>query len=262
MEHIIWRAVILAAGRGPDDPMAKAFGIAHKCALPIAGKPMLAWVIEALSGTAIAKPYQVSIDDQNAAVIAAGGIASHIHVLKSGNSAPTSAIAAILEIGTYPVLITTGDHPLLTPPMIRHFLATAETSGADVLAGLATRETIAASYPQTKRTYFNLGGTRVSGCNLFAVMNAKGLRMLEAWQELEKNRKKPWKLVAAFGLAPLFHFVAGTLTPERAFGLMSKKLDIKVAPVFMPFAEAAIDVDKPSDHQLAEQILQRRLAPA
>ena len=257
----IWRAVILAAGRGPEDPMAKAFGIAHKCALPIAGKPMLAWVIEALAATEIAKPFQVSIDDENAAVAAGGGMDSFIQVLKPGASAPASAIAAILELGTYPVLITTGDHPLLTPAMIQHFVKTAETSGVDVLAGLATKETISAKYPETKRTYFNLGGTRVSGCNLFAVMNARGLRMLEAWQELEKNRKKPWKLVAAFGLVPLIHFVAGTLTPDRAFGLMSKKLDIKVAPVFMPFAEAAIDVDKPMDHQLAEKILKSRSAP-
>ncbi len=261
MMQITWRAVILAAGRGPDDPMAKAFGIAHKCTLPIAGKPMLAWVIAALSATEIAKPFQISIDDENVAVAAAGSMAPWIHVLKSGASAPASAIAAIQELCTYPVLITTGDHPLLTPTMIQHFIKAAETSGADVLAGLATKETISAKHPETKRTYFNLGGTRVSGCNLFAVMNARGLRMLEAWQELEKNRKKPWKLVAAFGLAPLLHFAAGTLTPDRAFGLMSQKLGIMVAPVFMPFAEAAIDVDKPSDHQMAEKILKCRSAP-
>ena len=262
MQHGRWRAVILAAGRGPNDPMAEAFGIAHKCALPIAGKPMLAWVIEALAGADLQTPFVVSIDDRSAAIVAAGSNAAKIRILPSGTSAPASAIAGILDLGTYPVLITTGDHPLLTPPMIRHFLDAAEANGTDVLAGLATKETIAANYPETRRTYFNLGGTRVSGCNLFAVMNARGLRMLEAWQELEKNRKKPWKLVAAFGVAPLFHFMAGSLTPDRAFSLMSKKLGIKVAPVFMPFAEAAIDVDKPSDHQLAEQILQRRSAPA
>jgi hypothetical protein len=52
------------------------------------------------------------------------------------------------------------------------------------------------------------------------------------------------------------------LTPARAFGYMSKRLGLKVAPVFLPFAEAAIDVDKPSDHALAERILKKRQLPA
>ena len=42
--------VVLAAGRGPDDPMAKAFGVAHKCGLAVAGIPMLQRVLAALVG--------------------------------------------------------------------------------------------------------------------------------------------------------------------------------------------------------------------
>ena len=256
-----WQAVILAAGRGPDDPLAKAFGVAHKCALPIAGKSMLAWVVAALEGTDIQKPYAVSIDDSAAATTALGQKKQSIRTIQSGRSAPTSALQAFETANAYPVLLTTGDHPLLTPTMLNFMMEKSENSGADVLAGLATSTTINAKYPETKRTYFNLGGTKVSGCNLFAVMNTNGLRMLEAWQDLEKNRKKPLKLVAASGLAPLFYFITGTLTPDRAFSLMSKRLGIHVAPIFLPFAEAAIDVDKPADHALAESILKKRLSP-
>jgi hypothetical protein len=146
--------------------------------------------------------------------------------------------------------------------MVIHMMREAEASQADVLIGLATAETILAEYPDTKRTWFNLGGTRVSGCNVFAVMDANGLKLLEAWQDLEKNRKKPWKLVFAFGLKPLLLFATGMLTPSRAFAHVSNKLGIIVKPIFLPFAEAAIDVDKPSDHELAEAILKRRSAPA
>jgi molybdopterin-guanine dinucleotide biosynthesis protein A len=255
---MIWHAVILAAGRGADDPMAKAFGVAHKCTIPIAGKPMLGYVTSALNGTPIGRPYVVSIDDL--AVLPTDP--KNISQLKSGNSAPASALQAITRIGSFPVLITTGDHPLLTSQMIIHMMRQAETTGADVLVGLATAETILATYPDTKRTWFNLGGTRVSGCNLFAVMNARGLKLLEAWQELEKSRKKPWKLVFAFGLKPLLLFATGQLTPERAFNHISQKLGITAKPIFLPFAEAAIDVDKPSDFTLAESILKKRSSPA
>jgi GTP:adenosylcobinamide-phosphate guanylyltransferase len=233
--------------------MAKAFGVAHKCTLPIAGKPMLEWVLQALRGTEIEKPFVVVIDD--AKVIAAN---PEVEILRAEHSAPSSAIAAIKHIKTFPILVTTGDHPLLTPDMVNTFLHEAAKNGADVSVGLATAETISASYPATKRTYFNLGGTRVSGCNLFAITSAHGLKLFERWQHLESNRKKPWKLVAAFGLLPILWFALGMLTPQRAFGYMSKRLGLKVLPIFLPFAEAAIDVDKPSDHALAEQILKQR----
>ncbi len=253
-----WHAVILAAGRGPDDPMAKAYGVAHKCLLPVAGQPMLLRVVRALEATAIEKPYALSIEDSAPYAKALGKNSRSVASTTPQNSAPSSALAAIAQIEKYPVLITTGDHPLLTPEMLSHFMAEAEASEADVLAALATGETIRAAYPETRRTYFKLGGTEVSGCNIFAVMNAKGLRLVEAWQDIEKNRKKPLKLVAAFGVLPLLEFLLGRLTPERAFARISQKLGIIAKPVFMPFAEAAIDVDKPDDLKLAEKILLNR----
>jgi molybdopterin-guanine dinucleotide biosynthesis protein A len=252
-----WHVVILAAGRGSDDPMAKAYGVAHKCTLPIAGKPMLQWVLEALRLANISKPFVVVIDDLK--------VLPHepdVEVISAKSSAPASAIAAIQHIQSYPVLITTGDHPLLTPAIVNHMLVQSEQADADVLVGLATAETINAAYPETKRTYFNLGGTRVSGCNLFAVKSPNGLKLLHRWQELERDRKKPWKLVSAFGVMPIVWFAFGLLTPDRAFGHISRKLGILVKPVLLPFAEAAIDVDKPSDHALVEKILHQRSSPA
>jgi CTP:molybdopterin cytidylyltransferase MocA len=258
MAKSTWHAVILAASRGADDPMVKATGVAHKCALPVAGKPMLRRVVEALVQAKLAEPIIVSIDDAAAANTVLGELQDKIKTVAPKQTAPASARAAIADVDHFPILITTGDHPLLTAEMIHHMVEQSETSGADVLAALATSDIINASYPETKRTYFNLGGTRVSGCNLFAVMNPHGLKLVELWETIERDRKKPWKLVSHFGIKPLFYYVMGMLTPERAFRLISEKLSIKAAPVFMPFAEAAIDVDKPSDLELAEKILRRR----
>jgi hypothetical protein len=98
----------------------------------------------------------------------------------------------------------------------------------------------------------------VSGCNLFAVQNAKGLRILERWKYLETVRKKPWRLVAAFGPLALLRFVTGRLSLQTAFQTISSRLGMEIKPVLMPFAEAAIDVDKPSDLELAESILKNR----
>jgi hypothetical protein len=36
-----FNAIVLAADRGPDDPVAVAAGVAAKCLTPIAGRPMV-----------------------------------------------------------------------------------------------------------------------------------------------------------------------------------------------------------------------------
>jgi molybdopterin-guanine dinucleotide biosynthesis protein A len=252
----VWQAIILAAGRGPDDPMAKAYGVANKSTLTIGGIPMLERVTAALEASGVVAAIAVAIERPE---IASDMLGNRVTAIPSANSAPASVLAAV-EGGhvSYPFLVTTGDHALLTPEMVRHFCTASEKSGADFTAGLATAETILAAYPESVRTFFRLGPDRVSGCNLFALHNQRALRMLERWQYLEQVRKKPWRLVAAFGIAPLVMFLAGRLDLDGAFAFVSKKLGLTAKPVLMPFAEAAIDVDKPSDKDMAERIVAAR----
>lgn len=239
--------------------MAKAFGVAHKCALPVDGVPMLQRVLQALAEANVRSPILVSIDDAGAGRSAAGALVHHATMLQSSTSAPRSAREAVVAAASFPVLVTTGDHALLTPEMVREFCTKASASGADFCAGLATAETILSAYPETKRTFFRLGKDRVSGCNLFAVLTPKGLALFDVWHGLEKNRKKPWKLVAAFGLRPLLMFALGRLGLDAAFAEVSRRLGFRIMPVLMSSAEAAIDVDKPSDHALAQQIIRTRM---
>jgi GTP:adenosylcobinamide-phosphate guanylyltransferase len=239
--------------------MAKAFGVAHKCALPVAGIPMLQRVLQALCDAHVRRPILVSIDDASAGQSAAGSLVHHVAMVQSSASAPASAREAVVAAASFPVLVTTGDHALLTPDMVREFCVKATASGADFCAGLATAETILAAYPETKRTFFRLGNDRVSGCNLFAVITPKGLALFDVWHGLEKNRKKPWKLVAAFGLRPLLMFMLGRLGLDAAFSEVSRRLGFRIVPVLMSSGEAAIDVDKPSDHALAEMIIRTRM---
>jgi hypothetical protein len=63
-------------------------------------------------------------------------------------------------------------------------------------------------------------------------------------------------------VAPLIRYGLGRLDLETAFRLGSQRLGLDARPVIMPFAEAAIDVDKPDDKALCEIILQSRTAIA
>jgi GTP:adenosylcobinamide-phosphate guanylyltransferase len=251
-----WNVLVLAAGRGPDDPMAKAYGVTNKCLIPVAGLPMLARAIAALEDSgAVTRPVVVT----EAMAATAALLGERARLVAPARSAPASVLAALARGDCeLPLLVTTGDHALLTAGMVGHFLTEAEASGADFCVGLATAETILAAYPDTRRTFFRLGPDRVSGCNLFAIRDPRGLAILERWQYLEQLRKKPWRLVAVLGIAPLLAFLTGRLTLAKVFAMASARLGMTAAPVFMPFAEAAIDVDKPADKDLAERILAAR----
>jgi GTP:adenosylcobinamide-phosphate guanylyltransferase len=254
-----WTALVLAAGRGPDDPMARAFGVSHKCLIEVGGTPMLARVLATLRAHPAITRIAVSIEDEALVRQAIGPLPDDVFVIPSKSSAAASA-AAVLESGAlaHPVLLTTADHVLLDAAMLDHFFAQSSVTSADLTVGLARAETILAAYPGTRRTFLRFGPDRVSGCNLFGLMTTRAQQAITFWQAVERNRKRPWRLVAAFGVTPLIRYGLGRLDLETAFHLGSQRLGLDARPLIMPFAEAAIDVDKPDDKALCEIILQSR----
>jgi CTP:molybdopterin cytidylyltransferase MocA len=258
-----WNALVLAAGRGADDPMAKAYRVTHKCLIEIGGEAMLKRVVHTLLSSHQIASITVSIETSELLDDALGPLARKVAFLPSAESAARSALAALPEASGFPWLVTTGDHPLLTREILHYFLAEAARSDADLCAGLARAETILARFPNARRTYLEFGPDRVSGCNLFALSSPRARNALAFWHELETLRKRPWRLVGAFGPVALLRFFTGALTLDSAFALASRRLDLVARPVLLPFPEAAVDVDKPEDKELAEKIFaERRSLPA
>ena len=156
--------------------------------------------------------------------------------------------------------MTTCDHPLLTQDMLDIFIGRAKENGADFCVGFAEKAIIQPAYPDVKRTYWNFSDTPVSGCNLFYIANKKGLAAIEFWKQAQHLRKQPIKLARTVAWGLLFQYLLGRLTLSEAFAYVSKRLNITASPILIPIAEAAIDVDKPSDKDLVERILRERRA--
>lgn len=174
-------------------------------------------------------------------------------------SSPSASVRRALEgreIG-WPLLVTTGDHPLLTPAMIEHFLS-AVPGDAEAVAGLARASVIRQQQPDSIRTFYHFREDGYSGCNLFLLRGPAVSALIDFWSKLEAHRKKPWRMVAAIGPLTLIRFLLRRLTLADALARLSDIVGIRIAAADMPFAEAAIDVDKPEDLQLANEILARR----
>ena len=175
-------ALILAGSRGPHDPVAALGGVPHKALVPIAGKPMLSYVMEAVRDVPEVARIFVCIDDATDLSAAAGTIAFQ---RVPPASSPAASMAAALEAidGQQPLLVTTADHPLLTTAIIRHFLDHASRD-ADLSVGLAEATIVTAAFPEGKRTFYRLAGKGYSGCNLFLARRPGAGRVAEYWRRM------------------------------------------------------------------------------
>lgn len=253
-------ALVLAGSRSPNDEVARMAGVENKCLADINGAPMLARVLHALSESGRVGRIYVSTSDgallHEQPEINDFLVSGKAELLAPGPTAPQSVSNAAKEITSpFPLLVTTGDHALLSREMVQFFCAETEASKADMTVGLAEASVIRRRFPTTQRTYLRFREEAYSGCNLFALTSSAALPVLEFWVQAEKFRKAPYRLVRTFGLIPLVAFALGLLTLRRALRRASQKLGATISPVIMPQAEAALDVDKPSDLILARQIL-------
>jgi GTP:adenosylcobinamide-phosphate guanylyltransferase len=253
-------ALVLGGSRGPDDPVARVRKVAHKCLAPVAGVPMLVRVVETLAACPSVDRIAVSLEDpvllEDLPALRPMRAGGRCTALASGATPSLSVLRALDELPCpLPWLVVTGDHPLLTPEIVEHFCAAALATGADLAAGLTPASAIRAAYPDAQRTYLRFRDEHYSGANLYALLGPDARGAIAFWRRAELERKRPWRLVRAFGWRPLLAYLLGRLTLDAAMRRASRIAGARVAAVPLPFAEAAIDVDKPADLELVETIL-------
>ena len=193
-------ALVLAGSRSPDDPVARARGVAHKCLAPVAGVPMLVRVVLTLAGSPSVGRIKVALEDpaliENLAALRALREAGRCAALPTGATPSLSVLRALDELADpLPWLVVTGDHPLLTAAMVEHFCAAARATGADLAAGLTPASAIRAAYPEAQRTYLRFRDEHYSGANLYALLGPEARRAIAFWRRAELERKRPWRLV-------------------------------------------------------------------
>jgi len=254
-------AVVLAADRTAHDPVAGVTGVACKAIAPVSGTPMIIRVLDALEASGrvdaiivCGPPEHVIPGCPELEQRIKSGRVMWIPNLDSPSRSADSALARI-DLST-PVLLTTADHALLTPSIVQHFLSKSQMAGADATVGVVKHEDVMAAFPGAKRTVIRLRDGGLCGCNLYAFLNPRGRGLVSFWQRAEDLRKKPWLLIGqVFGPMLVLSYVFRLLTIDRGLRAVSAKTGIKVMPVFLPFPQAGVDVDKVEDLRLVESVL-------
>ena len=254
------RVLVLAGRRAGGDALATATGQTHRALLPIAGVPMLLRVLRTLRASHVRLPIAVTADDpailhaneELARMTDAGELSFH-----AAGASPATSVAEYFDTCAEgsALFVTTADHPLLTPDIIGHFLAEATASRADFVVGLVASAVYRAKFPDQPRTFIELRDEKFSGANLFLLRTPRALEVPRFWTRAEAYRKKPWRLAGVFGMSSLALFLAGRLDLAMAMDRVSRVIGAQIGTVLLPFAEAALDVDKEADRVIAERLL-------
>lgn len=254
-----WTAVILAGQRPGTDALAAAFGGTWKALVPFCGEAMVTHVVRTLNASRRFIRIIVLAQEPEmlrAAVEAGGGA----ELAASNAGISTSILSQIEAVGDpiWPLFVTTADHPLLTVEMIDTFLRGAD--GAGLAVGMVERGVMQAAYPENKRTWLKFRDGQWSGANLFALGNPAAKAALTLWSAAEQDRKTAWKLFLHFGPWLALRALTRTIGLGEGLAKVGRKLGFSAQLVPMPQAEAAIDVDKVSDHAQASAIFAGRSA--
>ena len=243
-------AVVTAGGiPQPDEPLYSYSNGEAKALIDVAGKPMIQWVLDALSNAkSIDRVVIIGLSDKaklscKKPLTYMSNQGKLLENLKAG----TAKVVELNPKAKY-VLFVSSDLPGITGEMVDWLVKTCAETNDDLYYNVIRREDMEKRFPGSKRTYTPLKDMEVCGGDInmarIAIVNENS----EFWGKLLDARKNPAAQAALIGSDIIFKFLFRQLTIDDVIQRVADKLNIKGRPIICPYPEIGMDVDKP--HQL------------
>ncbi len=250
-------AILLAGGSAnPQDPLYALSEGKPKALVPIAGKPMAQWVLDALAGSE-------AID--RLVVVGSGpdcGLSfprSTLFVQDSGSLLGNARAGLEASIAAGPAsalaMIVASDIPAMTADMVGWIADRAVKNPADLYYCAIDRAVMERRYPGSGRSYIHFRDRVVCGGDAVVVRAEAFAGGDGIWRRLTEGRKSYLKMAAAVGLDMLILMLFRRLTVADTARKASDRLGLRGAVIDCPYAEVGMDVDKPFQFNIVERDL-------
>jgi CTP:molybdopterin cytidylyltransferase MocA len=255
-------SILILAGRRPGavDVLAAAHGVADKCLVPVAGRPMIAHVLESAADS---DAQRVLVSTHHANLLKELGdpvidlLGDRLMMIPAADNLADSVLLAA-GAARFPLLITTADNCLLTAETIAEIGVEAERLGVEAGVALARRADVLAHHPEGQRRFYEFSDVAVSNCNAYWIGHPNALRAAEAFRGGGQFVKKPFRVMQAFGVINLLRFRFGLGPIHHIFARISRHLKIDIAPLLISNGATAIDVDNERSLRVTEALMARR----
>ncbi len=242
-------AVVLAGGDGAViDPNCRFKGL-----VSIGGRPMVAWVAEALRASRFVA--QIAVVVPSAEDLGSWADAVDKIVVSDGSFSENILAGVDSFRADRPTLITTGDIPALTAAAIDDFVERSLSAGADFTYPLVRKEDMLAQFPGSERTFVRLKSGLVTGGNMMLINPNLSHRNREIGQRLFETRKSALQMARVIGFRFVIKLATGRLEVHEVEAKMEQLLGGPSAAIYTSFASIGADVDKPADVVVAERVL-------
>ncbi len=251
-------AIVLAGGKSMEDPLAELTKGELKSMLPIAGKPMVQWVLDALSeAKTIATVVVMGIEDASMLQCKKTMICLPDEGSLIGNIQAASRKLDEIHPEESHVVSLSADIPAVTAQIIDHMVEIYQKAEVDIYYGVVEKSAMEQRYPNSKRTYIKIKNDQVCGGDLNAFSKRAVLKPDALWQDLIKARKNPLKQAAMIGFDSLILLILGFLSLEQVAERVCRRMGITGKAIKVPFAEVGMDVDKPFQFEIVQADLMR-----
>ena len=258
-------AIVTAGGIPlPDEPLYPATQGQAKALLDLAGKPMIQWVLDALSDSkTVDNVIIVGLTEKmglqcTKKMYFVSNQGKMVENLQAG----AAKVKEINPKATH-VLMVSSDIPGINGEMVDWVVNTDMQTDLDVYYHIIQRQVMEERYPGCRRTWTHLKGLEVCGAD----MNMGRLSLLlsddtEIWRKITDARKSPVKQAMLVGFDTAFLLLTGQLTLEKAEENIMERLNITGKAILCPYAEIGMDVDKLFQLEIMREDLKIQLRKA
>lgn len=255
-----YHAVVLA-GSPPDrpDPLAAWKGVSKKSLIPVAGRAMVRWVVDALHGSGrigavvlVGLSPEDGVEFAGPVVYTPGGGSLLDNVLEGLDQVQA------LDPQAEKAVACSADIPLITPEVVRYFIATCEETDHDLYYPIVEEKVMEAQFPGSGRTFVPLKEGRFAGGDLYMVRIRAARANEPLARRLLEERKNYLAQVRLIGFLPLIKFLLRRLDIPEAERIAGRALRVSGRAICSRYAELGMDADKPHQLQMIEEVLLRR----
>jgi GTP:adenosylcobinamide-phosphate guanylyltransferase len=261
-------AIVTAGGiPNPEDPLYTFLKGDAKALVDVAGKPMIQWVLDALSNAKhVDNVIVVGLSPKNQLACK-----KPLHFVSNQGRMLANIVAGVekamaLNKKTEYVLLVSSDIPALKPEMVDWLVDTCMETEDELYYGICPRDVMEKRFPNSKRTYNKLKDIEFCGSdiNLIQARMATEPDHMKLWESLIGSRKNAFKQASMVGWDVAFQLATRSITLDDLVEKVCRRIDVKGRVIVWDHAEPCMDVDKPHQLELLREDLakqQRKATP-
>jgi molybdopterin-guanine dinucleotide biosynthesis protein A len=254
-------AVVTAGGlTSPKDPLYGFTKGGYKALLEINGKPMVQWVLDALSGTdridtvvVVGLPTDTTLHCSHPLLI----------VEDQGDMIRNIQAGVVCLDRVHPqedhCLVVSSDIPGIRSEMIAWLVDTVLAGNADIVYNVIGRSVMEERFPGSRRTYVTLKGESFCGGDANAIRKTLTRATSPLASQLVAARKNPIRQASLVGFGTVMRLLFGKLSLDQAVEAICRRMKISGQAVRCPYAELGMDVDKPFQYEIMRNYLESGL---